>query len=121
MNALTCYCGREFPSDGAYTRHVNLCDGSDTTRRPAEVDKSVVWDTPIPGPWVEDGVCASVDTDIFFPESGGNESKRAKAICSTCPVIDQCREYAMANPQVRGIWGGTSWTERYKARKGAAA
>lgn len=34
----------------------------------------------------------------------------AKLICSTCPVITECR--AIGNNEVEGIWGGTLPDER---------
>lgn len=30
----------------------------------------------------------------------------ATAICSTCPVIHQCRTYALFHGEMSGVWGG---------------
>lgn len=39
--------------------------------------------------------------------------RRAKAICViACPVMDLCREYALATEQTFGVWGGLSEKER---------
>lgn len=63
--------------------------------------------------WQEQGVCAQIDPDIHFPEKVRGESRKeqtalAIAICNTCPVIQQCRAYALNNREVYGIWGGLS-------------
>jgi len=36
----------------------------------------------------------------------------AKAVCATCPVIQQCREHALAVQEPYGIWGGLSEDDR---------
>ena len=36
----------------------------------------------------------------------------AKAICATCPVLEQCREYALSAHEPYGIWGGMTEEER---------
>lgn len=54
---------------------------------------------------------------IFFPDtrtSDGITNLRAgKQFCTDCPVISQCKIYAIAHG-VYGIWGGTSKAERDK-------
>ena len=45
----------------------------------------------------------------------------AKAVCTGCPVLEQCRTYALARPTLSGIWGGTSDRERQALRRAAAA
>ena len=60
--------------------------------------------------WMRDAVCASADPEEWFPEKGVNSAK-AKSICRTCPVIDECLQYALDN-KLTGIWGGTSGRER---------
>jgi len=37
---------------------------------------------------------------------------RAKDVCSRCPVVDDCLEYAVGIRETHGIWGGTSEVER---------
>jgi len=78
-----------------------------------------------PGAWASDPAraCANTDTEAFFPERAGGptgEVKRAKRICLTCPVLGDCLDYALhAEPQVYGIWGGTTETQRHKLRRQA--
>ena len=47
--------------------------------------------------------------DLFFP-TRGEPADDAKAVCAQCPVCQQCVEFALANGEKFGIWGGTSET-----------
>ena len=62
----------------------------------------------------KDAACRDVSNpEIFFPSAGDTESlKAAKALCNICPVITECLEYALANKERYGIWGGKSTRER---------
>ncbi|WP_223694656.1 WhiB family transcriptional regulator [Leifsonia poae] len=68
--------------------------------------------------WQSDSLCAQTDPEAFFPEKGGS-TRDAKRICSSCEVRSQCLEYALANDERFGIWGGLSERERRKLRKRA--
>ena len=70
--------------------------------------------------WRDRAVCRTImDLDVFFPPQGGNAAvNAAKEICKTCPVIVECREYAMRNDIKHGVWGGLSELERRRLRRG---
>lgn len=72
---------------------------------------------PNPQPWAADALCAQIgDDQIWFP-SIGNTSSTAIKICHSCPVIEQCRDYALNNPTpLYGIWGGLGARQRDKIR-----
>lgn len=70
--------------------------------------------------WMREGLCAQTDPEAFFPFRGGDVGS-AKAVCAACPVCDRCRDYAVARPELCGIWGGTSARERVALRRDAAA
>jgi WhiB family redox-sensing transcriptional regulator len=70
--------------------------------------------------WVAEGACIGVDPEWFFPDRG-EDVRRAKAICATCPVKDECLEYALENREKFGIWGGTSERERRGMRSRRSA
>lgn len=57
--------------------------------------------------------CLGEDPDLFFPERGAS-TKEAKAVCQGCEVRGDCLEYALANGEQFGIWGGLSKRERLK-------
>ena len=68
--------------------------------------------------WQEQALCAETDPEAFFPEKGGS-TREAKKICTGCEVKAQCLEYALANDERFGIWGGLSERERRKLKKRA--
>lgn len=79
------------------------------------------------GTWRLDAACAHMDTLIFFPigETGPvtQQVELARKICASCPVREQCLEFAIATIQNDGIWGGTTEDERRlikRARRAAA-
>lgn len=74
------------------------------------------WSFP---PWVDQALCAQVDPEIFFPDKGGS-TREAKAVCRECQVRLQCLEYALANSDRFGIWGGVTERERRKLKREAS-
>jgi len=67
--------------------------------------------------WQENALCAQTDPEAFFPEKGGS-TREAKRICMGCEVRDKCLEYALANDERFGIWGGLSERERRRLKRG---
>lgn len=67
--------------------------------------------------WQERALCAQTDPEAFFPEKGGS-TREAKRICLGCEVRDKCLEYALANDERFGIWGGLSERERRRLKRG---
>jgi WhiB family transcriptional regulator, redox-sensing transcriptional regulator len=68
--------------------------------------------------WQERALCAQTDPEAFFPEKGGS-TREAKKVCIGCDVRGECLEYALANDERFGIWGGLSERERRKLKKRA--
>lgn len=66
--------------------------------------------------WQERALCAQTDPEAFFPEKGGS-TREAKRVCTGCEVRAECLEYALANDERFGIWGGLSERERRKLKK----
>ena len=62
-------------------------------------------------------LCAQTDPEAFFPEKGGS-TREAKRICLGCEVRDACLDYALANDERFGIWGGLSERERRRLKRG---
>lgn len=65
--------------------------------------------------WQRDALCAPSERhpDMWFPERRGTrDAKRARAFCAVCPVQQQCLAKALADPDTRGIWGGTNDADR---------
>ena len=68
--------------------------------------------------WQERALCAQTDPEAFFPEKGGS-TREAKRVCATCEVREECLQYALANDERFGIWGGLSERERRKLKRRA--
>ncbi len=69
--------------------------------------------------WQLQANCLGVDPDLFFPERGAS-TREAKEVCRGCVVKDDCLEYALANGEKFGIWGGMSERERRRIRRARA-
>jgi len=66
--------------------------------------------------WQDQANCLGVDPDLFFPERGAS-TREAKEVCRGCEVRTQCLDYALANGEKFGIWGGLSERERRRLRR----
>ena len=53
--------------------------------------------------------CRGMQDDLF-PE--GADQKRVRAVCSTCPVHNECLAEALDNRIEWGVWGGMTERER---------
>lgn len=69
--------------------------------------------------WQARANCMGVDPDLFFPERGAS-TREAKEVCRGCVVREDCLEYALANGEKFGIWGGLSERERRRIRRARA-
>ena len=77
-------------------------------------------ETPIGGlHWQESAACRGPLGNVFFPPTTTERKReklareaRAKEICSACPVMTSCREYALEIREPHGVWGGLSEQER---------
>jgi hypothetical protein len=71
--------------------------------------------------WMKDAACKGNTEANWFPEHGiTKEVKLARTICSQCAVKEECLNYAVQQPELLGIWGGTSHRQRRNIRMGRA-
>lgn len=70
--------------------------------------------------WRDKAACAApgIDPGLFFsPDSGERGRPRARcaddareaaalAVCASCPVMEQCRAWAIQTGERHGVWGG---------------
>lgn len=54
--------------------------------------------------------CKGLGPDLFYPETDITDA--AKEICRACVVREECLEYALANREKFGVWGGMTKNER---------
>ncbi|WP_281182143.1 WhiB family transcriptional regulator [Aldersonia kunmingensis] len=47
--------------------------------------------------------------------------RRAKRVCRDCPVLEDCRRYAVEAGEPHGIWGGLTTSERASIRRQTAS
>jgi WhiB family redox-sensing transcriptional regulator len=69
--------------------------------------------------WQYRAACKGPQSNLFFaPNHLERKEERlaretaAKAICRACPVLAECREYALLVREPHGIWGGLNEYER---------
>ena len=70
--------------------------------------------------WMQYAECRGMDPELFHP-TRGEVSAHIKAVCHSCPVIVQCRQMALADHTLQGVWGGLSERQRREQRRIVAA
>jgi WhiB family redox-sensing transcriptional regulator len=65
--------------------------------------------------------CADKEVNIFFAPDDNNYAfdnyAEARMTCLTCSFLDPCREYALSQPGLHGLWGGLSENQRDSIRR----
>nr|WP_179275281.1 WhiB family transcriptional regulator [Rhodococcus sp. 06-1059B-a] len=68
--------------------------------------------------WQLHGRCRGYDSSVFYHPEGergrarAQRERKAKDICSTCPVLLRCRTHALSVNEPYGVWGGMSAHDR---------
>ena len=77
--------------------------------------------------WQTEGMCRGNHAHLFFPPTAFEKKDererretRAKAICQVCPVLSDCRTYALTLREAYGIWGGMTESDRKRALAASA-
>ena len=76
--------------------------------------------------WQLAAACRGMDDTWFFPpdreqaKARTSRISRAKAVCAHCPALIPCRNFALDNREVFGVWGGLSEDDREKVLIAAA-
>lgn len=77
--------------------------------------------------WQIDAACKGSDPDVFYADSARTKEQNdtaeriAKAICFGCVVREECLDYAIANGEKTGTWGGLNEKERRTEAKARGA
>jgi WhiB family redox-sensing transcriptional regulator len=66
--------------------------------------------------WRARARCRGADPELFHP-GRGEDTTEPKRICAGCAVREPCLDYALANGERFGIWGGLSERERRRLRR----
>jgi WhiB family redox-sensing transcriptional regulator len=67
----------------------------------------------LPAWWHEPHPCDGNVDIMFAPGARKDGTMAAKAICRTCPHIDECRQHAHAMAEPYGVWGGEGPRTRF--------
>jgi WhiB family transcriptional regulator, redox-sensing transcriptional regulator len=67
--------------------------------------------------WQEHAECAHYAGQVDFFPARGESVRDAKAVCTVCPVKNECLEFAMRFKVAHGVWGGLSERERRTLRR----
>ena len=71
--------------------------------------------------WHRQAACRAMGTDLFVVDQGAQYTNRARALCASCAVRDQCLETALEHSDTTaGMWGGTTPMERRRLHRGRA-
>jgi len=70
--------------------------------------------------WQQDAACRGQGVKAIFSGSSA-DIDRARAACHACAVQAPCLQYAMADPDLEGVWAGTTAKERRVMLRGAVA
>lgn len=63
--------------------------------------------------WTEKAICKGENVINYFPHGG---AKKLNISCADCPVLTQCKEYALVHEEF-GFWGGMTERDRRAYRK----
>lgn len=72
--------------------------------------------TPPEKTWMDRAACKGMDVEAFYSDLGFR-LEEAKDICRSCSVREDCLEFALANNEAEGLWGGKTAQERKRERR----
>ncbi len=71
--------------------------------------------------WRNRSACLDEDPELFFPVGttgpAVEQTERAKAVCNSCAVVNECLEWSLETNQDAGVWGGLNEDERRTLRR----
>ena len=67
--------------------------------------------------WMDHAACRGAAADVFFLDHGAGPADEARTYCDRCPVREDCLDYALANGEQFGIWGGLTLSQRLQVRR----
>lgn len=70
--------------------------------------------------WRANASCKDLPKNLFHPV-GQADTSYAMAVCTRCPVKEECLQYAQDNKIDFGIWGGVTEEERSRRPRRKAA
>jgi WhiB family redox-sensing transcriptional regulator len=83
---------------------------------PGVIDLALV-DQDLAPAWQQDAECVHHAGRVDFFPARGESVRDAKAVCASCPVREQCLDFALRLKVAHGVWGGLSERERRSLRR----
>jgi WhiB family transcriptional regulator, redox-sensing transcriptional regulator len=77
--------------------------------------------------WLAKAACDGLPVEQFIGPDGElptvrrQRERAAVQVCASCPVAAQCLAHALTQPELFGVWGGTTEADRAAARRGTVA
>lgn len=76
----------------------------------ADYEEAPAWEDLL---WQLSAACQGLPDYVYFPELTNEHAVRyAKKICAICPVLQECRDWALTHHERHGVWGGLSEKDR---------
>lgn len=65
--------------------------------------------------WQEHAACQNVEgLEVMYPDGTNAKAvEKAKGYCEVCPVLEECRDWALTARELYGVWGGMTEGERW--------
>jgi WhiB family redox-sensing transcriptional regulator len=107
---LGCRCDICRTTAAAYRKWLYQNTGDNRPSKDQRVNKI----TPEVGDgWRDKAACKGADLALFFDDEGRRWTE-ARAMCDVCPVITQCRSWALSYPakDLYGFWAGMTQRDR---------
>ncbi len=68
--------------------------------------------------WWADAACKEAPLSVAWFAARGQSEAPAKAVCSTCLVLEECRTWALEHDgSLQGVFGGLNQRERAQLRR----
>jgi WhiB family redox-sensing transcriptional regulator len=87
---------------------------------PGDLEPETLADLLARPAWHDGAACRGRGIDSWFPVQGRRPDD-ARAVCGRCPVLEECRRWALdQGPELQGVWGGLTEADRRQLRRTAS-
>jgi len=71
--------------------------------------------------WMEEAACKGMNVNLFFPRDDGAVAYSAvKVVCDSCPVAQECLDWALTTDSRDGMFGGYTPLRRKQHQNAAS-
>lgn len=67
--------------------------------------------------WARRAACLGHNPDLWFLDDQAGSYREARTICQSCPVRQQCLDWALETHTDHGMWGGLNPLQRKTLRR----